>query len=115
MQPYAYRERTDLPKSVAFLKNRKLTFLLAGMCAIVLMITFSNKGLLRRFIMEKELRDKQARVEELAADIRQLERARDLLRDDPSTIEHVARESHGMIRPGEVVFRIRTAAEPSKK
>jgi cell division protein FtsB len=87
-----------------------LTVLLLGMMAVVLLVTFSNKGLLRRIMMERELQERRQHVEELRADIAQLRRNCDLLRDDKATIERVARESHGMIRRGEVVFRVRPLA-----
>ena len=110
MASYGYRENTEPHKFVRLLKNRKLSIILAGVLMAVLLITFSNKGLLRRVMLEKELHESDAHVAELSADIEALKKERDLLRNDLSTIEHVARESHGMIRHGEIVYRIR----PSK-
>ena len=107
MASYGYREHTEPHKWIRLLKNRKLTLILAGVVIAVLMITFSNKGLLRRVMLEQELHEAEQRTAELTADIEALRKQRDLLRNDMSTIEHVARESHGMIRNGEIVYRIR--------
>jgi cell division protein FtsB len=106
MPTFGYRERAELPKPLRFLKFRKAGLLLLGGCTIVLLITFSNKGLLRRISMERDLADTWTRIDELKQDTLQLRRSSDQLRDDLATIERVARESHGMIRRGEVVFRL---------
>ncbi|MBL0174400.1 MAG: septum formation initiator family protein [Ignavibacteria bacterium] len=109
MASYGYREHTEPHRYIRLLKNKKVAIMLAGMLLAVLLVSFSNKGLLRRIILEKELRDTNEKVVELAADIEELRRQRDLLQNDRATIERVAREAHGMIKPGEVVYRIRPA------
>jgi cell division protein FtsB len=73
----------------------------------VLMITFSNKGLLRRIMLTHELAEREAHIGELKRDIAALKKQRALLESDEATIERVARETHGMIRKGEVVYRVR--------
>jgi cell division protein FtsB len=81
----------------------------------VLMITFSNKGLLRRIMLSRELADRETHIAELKRDIADLKKHRNLLESDESTIEHVARETHGMIRKGEVVYRVRPAVPQQTK
>lgn len=76
---------------------------------------FSTKGFISRLRIEGEISEKETRVIELQRDIQRLARQRELLREDRATIEHVARESHGMIRPGEIVYRIVPAEEVAAK
>jgi len=112
---YGYREYREPPKFIRILKNRKLTILVGALLLAVLMITFSNKGLLRRIMLENELKDKQQRIQTLKNDIRLLETDRDKLHRDNLTIEHVAREKHGMVKPGEIVYRIVPAKGNTRK
>ena len=115
MQSFGYREHREIPRPLSFLKNRKLSILLGVFFVTILLITFSNKGLLRRILLERELHGRESHVLELKTDIAQLKHQCDLLRNDQATIEHVARESHGMIRLGEVVYRVRPAATTQKQ
>lgn len=46
-----------------------------------------------------------AALERTRAEADSLARIADLLEDDPTTIEAVARERFGMIRPGEILYR----------
>jgi cell division protein FtsB len=115
MQSYGYRAHRHLPKSLAVLKNRKIVLMAGVVLVTVLMITFSNKGLLRRIMLSRELTERETHVTELRRDIAELRRQRDLLENDEATIERVARETHGMIRKGEVIYRVRPAGIPRKQ
>ncbi|MFZ1731360.1 MAG: septum formation initiator family protein [Bacteroidota bacterium] len=68
-----------------------------------------------RYQISADLQDKQDRVIALKRDMQNLARERDRLRDDHKAIEHVARETHGMIKPGEIVYRILPAKAPKNK
>ncbi|MBE0643295.1 MAG: septum formation initiator family protein [Bacteroidetes bacterium] len=72
---------------------------------------FSTKGFVSRVQISADLQDKKDRVIALQRDMQNLTRERDRLRDDHKAIEHVARETHGMIKPGEIVYRIVPAKE----
>ncbi len=78
-----------------------------GVLLVALFILFSNKGVVRRIMLEQELVAVQSRVTNLQAEIAALKIQRQELVSDSAAIVHVAREQHGMIRPGETVFRIR--------
>lgn len=106
MQSYGYPQFKEPPKWLRFVKHKKLTILLAAVFVTVILITFSNKGLLRRFILESDVANKKESIESLQRDIRDLKQRKALLQTDKFQIEKVAREEHGMIRPGEVVYRI---------
>ena len=114
MQSYGYRDQRQLPKPLAFLENRKIAIIIGVVFVTILMITFSNKGLLRRIMLTQELHERETHVEQLKQDISELRRQRDLIESDEGTIERVARETHGMIRKGEVVYRVRPARPANK-
>ena len=113
MPSFGYRENSEPAPLVRILKNRKLSILIAAASVAVVLVMFSNKGLLRRFMLDDELREKTARIEQLKSDITDLRKRRDLLQYDRKTIERVARETHGMVREGEIVYRVRPAKPSS--
>ena len=49
--------------------------------------------------------EEQARLDSLRAEVDSLEARADLLASDSATIERIARERYGMIRPGERLYR----------
>ena len=110
MPSYGYREHQQTPRFLRALKSKRLALLLGVVGVAILLITFSNKGLLRRILLEQELRERHERIEMLKADIRALRESRNRLLNDKAAIEHVARETHGMIKPGEIVYRARPAS-----
>ena len=115
MPPYASSKHRRQPKIIRVLKSRTSTILIAAVLLVLVYFVFSTKGFLSRYNIEVELHEKEVRVTELERDIQRLSRERDLLKDDKATIEHVAREAHGMIKPGEVVYRILPAEHEKKQ
>lgn len=113
MPSFGYREHSEPTAFIKLLKNRKLTILIGIASVAVLLVLFSNKGLLRRVMLESELSEKEARITELQQDLAALEKRKTLLLHDRKTIERVARETYGMVRPGELVYRVRPAEPQS--
>lgn len=58
--------------------------------------------------LKGQVRDERAAIEELKVQLDSLQREADALEHDPATQERVAREQFGMIRPGEILFRVET-------
>ena len=115
MPPFTYRTNRPQSRLLRFAKNKTQLILLLAVTMVLLYFALSSKGFVSRLRVENELTERQERVLELKRDILKLRRERDLLRDDFATIEHVAREAHGMIKPGEVVYRILPAEHHEKK
>ncbi|MFI5316913.1 MAG: septum formation initiator family protein [Myxococcota bacterium] len=67
----------------------------------------ADNGLRAVFGVNAELVRAEARVAKLSAERSELVDRADRLRSDPFEIESVARESLGMLRPGEIVVRLR--------
>lgn len=115
MPPYGSPTKRRQSKIVRLLRSRTSSILVAALLFVLMYFLFSTKGFISRLSIEDEIAEKEARVIELERDIQRLRRQRELLRDDRASIEHVARESHGMIRPGEIVYRIVPAEETATK
>ncbi len=115
MPPYGYPKQRKQHKLVRILKNRTYTILLVSALFVAGYFLFSTKGFVNRLQIGGELEDKQDRVISLKRELQNLEHERDRLRDDYKAVEHVARETHGMLRPGEVVYRIIPAKSHKKK
>jgi cell division protein FtsB len=58
------------------------------------------------------VRAERAALDSLRAEIDSLEIALRLLQRDPVTLERVARERYGMLRPGEIMFQVEIPEEP---
>jgi cell division protein FtsB len=115
MPPYANSPNRRQPKFIRVLRSRTSSILVAAVAFVLVYFLFSTKGFISRYNLEDDLRDKQERVTELERDIQRLSRERDLLKSDKATIEHNARETHGMLKPGELVYRILPAETGIKK
>ncbi len=58
--------------------------------------------------LKRQVREEGAAIEQLRLQLDSLRREADALEHDPATQERVAREQFGMIRPGEILFRVET-------
>lgn len=67
----------------------------------------ADNGLRAVFSVKGELRQAESRVEKLWSERVDLVERAERLRTDAFEIESVARESLGMVRPGEIVVRLR--------
>jgi cell division protein FtsB len=55
--------------------------------------------------LEKQRRDEVRQLEKARSDVKRLRARADSLERNPATLERVAREKYGMIRPGERLYR----------
>jgi cell division protein FtsB len=62
--------------------------------------------------LRREVRAERAALDSLRREIDSLEIALRLLQRDPATVERVARERYGMLRPGEIMFQVEIPEEP---
>jgi cell division protein FtsB len=67
----------------------------------------ADNGLRAVFRVNAELARAELRLAKLSAERAELVDRAERLRSDPFEIESVARESFGMVRPGEIVVRLR--------
>lgn len=81
-------------------------YLIAFLFLMALLITFGNRGLVDNYLMGKRLGQLSAGNNQLAEQNRELEKKIILLRSDPAYIESIARNELGMVRKGDVVYRV---------
>lgn len=58
--------------------------------------------------LKRQVRDERGAIERLRLQLDSLRREADALEHDAATQERVAREQFGMIRPGEILYRVET-------
>lgn len=107
MAPFGYYKEKTPGKVIKLLRNKKVAVLLVFAAVFTVLITLSNKGIIQRIKLEREKKELTDRVHALEIDNERLRIEEKNLTSDLATIEHVAREKHGMIKPGEIVYRVR--------
>jgi len=83
--------------------GRYLAFFLFLM---VLWITFGNRGFIDNYLMTKKLAQLKLLNEEVTAENNELKKKIMLLRSDLGYIETIARNELGMVKKGDVVYRL---------
>jgi len=79
--------------------------LVGAICfVLVLLLTAGAKGCRDLEVVHEREALLEGRIVRTEAEVARLERRLDLLRDDPMTLELLAREELGMVRPGDVVI-----------
>lgn len=73
---------------------------------LLAIFTFGNRGLLKRFQLEHQVEDLRIGLYEDRAVGDSLKKEIAKLRQDTTTIERLARERYGMVRPGETIYRV---------
>lgn len=91
--------------------RRKTLQLLLVFVTLVLVINalVGERGLMETLRARKQHGELEASIERLRADNTRLREDARRLRSDPATIEALARQELGLIKPGEVLFIIRDA------
>lgn len=69
------------------------------------LVAYGSSGLLRVWQMKREVETLEREIVTLRAETEDLARSVDRLRGDPETIEKIAREEFGLVRPGERVLK----------
>ena len=101
-------EATGLPRRRGWLWIGPLAALAGAAFAL---LYDSDNGVRAVFRIQDELDRAEVRITRLSGEREELAGRADRLRADSFEIERVARESLGMVRPGEVVVRLRGGAE----
>ena len=81
-------------------------YLIAFLFLMTLLITFGNRGLVDNYLMGKRLCQLNVDNNQLEAQNKELEKKIILLRSDRAYIESVARNELGMVKKGDVVYRL---------
>ena len=73
---------------------------------MMLLITFGNRGVVDNYFIAQKLSQLKAENHERIAQNKELEANILLLRSDSAYIESIARKELGMVKPGDVVYRL---------
>ena len=81
-------------------------YLIAFLFLMTLLITFGNRGVVDNYLMGERLALLKAENDELARQNKELGKTILLLRRDPAYIESIASNELGMVKKGDVVYRL---------
>ena len=81
-------------------------YLVVFLLVMALLITFGNRGLVDNYLMNKRLAELKAQNDEIAIENNELKRKILLLRNDLAYIETLARSELGMVKEGDIVYRL---------
>lgn len=81
-------------------------YLVAFLFLMALLITFGNRGLVDNYLMSKRLVQLKAVNNDVLAENNELKKKIVLLRSDLNYIESLARNELGMVKKGDMVYRL---------
>lgn len=81
-------------------------YLVVFLFLMTLLITFGNRGIIDNYLMGKRLSDLNWENSTLENQNKELGKKILLLRSDPAYIESIARNELGMVKEGDVVYRL---------
>jgi cell division protein FtsB len=104
------RRKRAIPASTSGFRRRAVHLLLVFVTVVLVVdALIGEKGLMQSMRARQEYLDMAASLETLRRNNAKLRDEMRRLNEDPATIESVAREQLGLIRPGEVVFILKDA------
>ena len=114
--PPLRRRRSPAPAPAASRWREAVHYLLLFVIAVLLVdALIGDKGFMDTLRVRRDWQELARSIEALREEnATLLERARHL-REDPATLERVAREEYGLIRPGEILFILRDAGPASQQ
>lgn len=81
-------------------------YLVGFLFIMALLITFGNRGIVDNYLMSKRLAQLKSQNNIMAAESNELKKKIILLRTNLAYIETIARNELGMVRKGDVVYRL---------
>jgi cell division protein FtsB len=73
---------------------------------MALLITFGNRGLVDNYLMSRRLAQLKSQSNEMTSENNELKNKILLLRSDLTYMEAVARKELGMVKKGDIVYRL---------
>jgi cell division protein FtsB len=81
-------------------------YLVVFLLLMAILITFGNRGLVDNYLMSKRLVQLKTQNNEITIENNDLKKKIILLRNDLSYIESLARNELGMVKKGDMVYRL---------
>ena len=109
--PTSRRKSRSVTSSAATPARRRTLQMLLGFVTLVLVINalIGERGLMETLRARRQHQELMTAIERLRADNARLRDEARRLRSDPATIEALARQELGLIKPGEMLFIIKDA------
>ena len=81
-------------------------YLIFFLLLMALLITFGNRGIVDNYLMSKRLDNLKSQTIKITEENNELKKKILLLRNDINYIEMIARNELGMVKKGDVVYRL---------
>jgi cell division protein FtsB len=81
-------------------------YLVVFLLLMALLITFGNRGLVDNYLMSRRLAQLKSQSNEMTSENNELKNKILLLRNDLTYLEAVARKELGMVKKGDIVYRL---------
>ena len=81
-------------------------YLVAFLIVMALLITFGNRGLVDNYLMNRKLASLKKENLKIAAENEELKKKISLLKEDAAYLEYTARSELGMVRHGDIIYRL---------
>jgi cell division protein FtsB len=81
-------------------------YLVVFLLLMALLITFGNRGLVDNYSMSRRLAQLKSQSNEMTSENNELKNKILLLRNDLTYLEAVARKELGMVKKGDIVYRL---------
>ncbi len=109
------RRNRVTPAAPSLIRKRGLHVLLIFITLVLIVDALvGEKGLMQSMNARRQYRQLQASLDELKRENGALREEMRRLNEDPATIESLARQDLGLIRPGEVVFILKDLKDDTK-
>jgi cell division protein FtsB len=81
-------------------------YLVVFLLLMALLITFGNRGLVDNYLVSKRLAQLKSQSNEITTENNALKRKILLLRNDLTYVEALARNELGMVKEGDIIYRL---------
>jgi len=99
-----FRRRRFRPKPLTM--RRRALLVLAVALPVLAVATFGSRGILRRIQLESQAAETRSQLNTERTKSDSLRREISRYTNDTTTIERLARERYGMVRSGEIIYRV---------
>ena len=107
MHRYEHSRFADRKKRTASIKKYVGLVLLAGVVLVLVYVfLFGDYGVYRIWKQRQEIAQLERRIEELRLQKEELDRQIHFLKSDPQYIEKIAREEYGLVKEGEILYKM---------
>lgn len=109
------RRHRAIPAAPSLIRKRGLHLLLIFITVVLIVDALvGEKGLMQSMNARRQYRQLQGSLEELRRENAALREEVRRLNEDPATIESLARQDLGLVRPGEIVFILKDLKDDTK-